>query len=309
MSKGDRNAPPATQPLPDEPMEVGWDDDTVPSIDLDDAAFDRVTAIPELPPEVMAKSMMDSNPPDLSSGLYGRADPASEPAAVSSTRSPVPFELEGAVLPHDAPVRAPSAPPLSIATVSTAPPPTRAAGHQDYNAQPELEVDESVLNSAIAARGRWAKPEPVVQRRGSLELDLSGFESAPPRPAPDPALRALADRYATGDYSGALIVAEGLLETTPDHAEALRYAQNCRDVLTQMYSARLGALDQVVGVAIPNDQIRWLSLDHRAGFLLSLVDGTSSVEELLDISGMPRLDALRIFYSLLQEQVISLTPR
>jgi hypothetical protein len=62
-------------------------------------------------------------------------------------------------------------------------------------------------------------------------------------------------------------------------------------------------------MSIPSEQIRWLSLDHRSGFLLSLIDGTSSVEELLDISGMPRLDALRIMYGLFQERVITLSPR
>ena len=62
-------------------------------------------------------------------------------------------------------------------------------------------------------------------------------------------------------------------------------------------------------VAVPSEQIRWLSLDHRSGFLLSLVDGTSSVEELLDISGMAKLDALRILYTLREERVIALVAR
>jgi hypothetical protein len=73
-----------------------------------------------------------------------------------------------------------------------------------------------------------------------------------------------------------------------------------------MYSARLGSLDQRVTVAVPSDQIRWLTLDHRAGFLLSLVDGGITVDQILDISGMPRLDALRIMYQLLDQRVISL---
>ncbi len=94
-----------------------------------------------------------------------------------------------------------------------------------------------------------------------------------------------------GDFSGALLIAEGILEADPEDLEAPRYAQSCRDVLTQMYSARLGPLDQVVAVAVPSDQIRWLTLDHRAGFLLSLIDGGITVDQILDISGMTRLDA------------------
>jgi hypothetical protein len=113
------------------------------------------------------------------------------------------------------------------------------------------------------------------------------------------------DRYAVGDFTGALVVAESILDTNPEDEDAKRYAQSCREVLTQMYAARIGPMDQIAVVAVPPDQITWLSLDHRAGFLLSLVDGVSSIEEILDISGMTRLDALRIMYTLVQQNVIT----
>lgn len=247
--------------------DVNWDDDTVPRFDLDDHAFDRVTAIPELPSELLAKQMMEATHSD----------------------EPPPPELAGALTSP-----AESDPPNS--QVSTAPPTQKIAEEL------VLEIDDSALR---AQAGQDAA------RSFSLELDLSGLDaarSAPP-PSSDPQIRQLADRYATGDFSGALVIAEGILENAPEHAEALRYANNCRDVLTQMYSARLGALDQRVTMAIPSEQIRWLSLDHRSGFLLSLVDGNSSVEELLDISGMAKLDALRILYNLREERVIALVPR
>jgi hypothetical protein len=144
-----------------------------------------------------------------------------------------------------------------------------------------------------------------------LELELDGlatgpFSAAPAPPRDDPAITEMKDRYAMGDFTGALVIAESILESSPEDLEAPRYAQSCRDVLTQMYSARLGSLDQVVRVAVPSDQIRWLTLDHRAGFLLSLIDGGSTVDQILDISGMTRLDALRIVYQLLDQRVISL---
>jgi hypothetical protein len=113
------------------------------------------------------------------------------------------------------------------------------------------------------------------------------------------------DRYAVGDFTGALVLAESILETNPDDEDAKRYANSCREVLTQMYAARLGPMDQIAKIAIPADQITWLSLDHRAGFLLSLVDGCSTIEEILDISGMSRLEALRIVYTLVQQNVVS----
>ena len=90
----------------------------------------------------------------------------------------------------------------------------------------------------------------------------------------------------------------------PENAEALLFAEHCRDVLKQMYLSRLGGIKRVPHIMMSREQQRWLALDHRAGFVLSLVDGTSSIDEILDISGMPELDALRILVELQQQNVI-----
>lgn len=149
-------------------------------------------------------------------------------------------------------------------------------------------------------------------RRG---VDSSpNVRASPSSPSPGPTtdrpsgnFSDMQDRYAVGDFTGALVVAESILDANPDDEDAKRYAQSCREVLTQMYAARIGPMDQIATVAVPPDQITWLSLDHRAGFLLSLVDGVSSIEEILDISGMSRLDALRIMYTLVQQNVVTLS--
>ncbi len=127
--------------------------------------------------------------------------------------------------------------------------------------------------------------------------------------AEDTSRPTMKDRYAMGDFSGALEIAEGLLSADPSDLEAQRYATSCRDVLTQMYLSRLGGLDQIISVVLPPEELRWLNLDHRAGFLLSLVDGVSTIEELLDISGMSRLDALRILATLREQRAILLSAR
>jgi hypothetical protein len=114
------------------------------------------------------------------------------------------------------------------------------------------------------------------------------------------------ERFALGDYSGALVMAEALLEENPTHVEAREYAESCRAVLQQMYTAKIGPLDRVPVVEVAREQLRWLSIDHRAGFVLSLVDGVSSLEMILDVSGMPSLDALRILYELVQQRIVSI---
>lgn len=112
------------------------------------------------------------------------------------------------------------------------------------------------------------------------------------------------DRYALGDFTGALRAAELLLGTQPDHAEARRYAESSRDRLVQIYSARLGSMERVPLVAVPDTEVRWLGLDHRAGFLLSRVDGSHTLEEIIDVSGMPRLEALKMLTELLDAGAI-----
>jgi hypothetical protein len=113
------------------------------------------------------------------------------------------------------------------------------------------------------------------------------------------------ERHSLGDFTGALEVAEKLLAEDPANETALACAEDCRTVLIKMYSARIGPLDRVPVVMVPRHQLRWLSIDHRAGFVLSHIDGTSSLEMILDVSGMAPLDALRILHELVQQKIIS----
>jgi hypothetical protein len=138
----------------------------------------------------------------------------------------------------------------------------------------------------------------------ALELVGVRAQSVRPQTPPTVSMREVRDRFDVGDFSGALILAEAILEHDPESVDALLYAEHCRDVLKQMYISRLGGVKRVPQVAVTDEQLRWLSLDHRAGFLLSLVDGRSSFEEVLDMSGMPPVDALRLLMELLQQNVI-----
>ncbi len=148
-------------------------------------------------------------------------------------------------------------------------------------------------------------------------LDLVGSFCSMPRPRPSEAEEVAApppdvavemrERYAVGDFTGALVMAEAALEADSGDQEARRYVSTCRDILQQMYTARLGSTDLVPRVTLSSDQIRWLTLDHKAGFLLSCIDGYSSIDEILDVCGMPSLDALRILCDLLQQNVITVS--
>lgn len=184
----------------------------------------------------------------------------------------------------------------------------------------EINLDEVVplpfdLSQALQVdRKPTPRPEPIDPIEFPLEndggaLDLVSARATPFVPQPTDPIIDLRDRFAVGDFTGAHAVAEAILAEQPNNTEALRFRESCRDVLTQMYTARLGPLSGIPKLAIPVVELQWLSLDHRTGFLLSCVDGQSTIEEILDVSGMPTLDALRILFTLLQQQVIEIVNR
>ena len=117
----------------------------------------------------------------------------------------------------------------------------------------------------------------------------------------------MVDRYALGDFTGSLRAAELLLGRNPDDDNARAYARASKQRLEQIYSSRVGPLDRVPIVVVPEGEIRWLGLDHRAGFLLSRIDGTSTFEEVIDMSGMPRLEALKTMVEMLEAGAIAIT--
>ena len=57
-------------------------------------------------------------------------------------------------------------------------------------------------------------------------------------------------------------------------------------------------------VAVSPDELKRFTLDNVSGFLLSVMDGATDVEAILDISGLPRLLALRHLRSLLDRGIV-----
>ncbi len=171
----------------------------------------------------------------------------------------------------------------------------------DGGGRPTLPGD---VPQSLVDKSHPSEPRPAVDDDDEVKADAPPETPAARSEGPPSAIE-MADRVALGDYTGALEIAEKLLELDPEHGEALRVAEEARETLLAMYTARIGDLEGVPVVAIARDELRWLSIDHRAGFMLSLIDGVSTLEMVLDVSGMPRFDALRILHELLQKRIVS----
>jgi hypothetical protein len=153
-------------------------------------------------------------------------------------------------------------------------------------------------------------PEPVSSRppkSAPPPLPLSASHIPPSRAAADNALaECMLDRLAAGDYGGASLAADALLEYRPRDQDALDCAQIAKSELRKVYVARLGSLDRVPSVAMGPEAIFSLqALDFRAGYLLSRIDGVTSLYDVVESGSIPSLEALRILSELFLRRVIA----
>jgi hypothetical protein len=79
---------------------------------------------------------------------------------------------------------------------------------------------------------------------------------------------------------------------------------DCREALEREYLSSVGSASAILVVAVSPEELKTLALDNVSGFLLSLMDGATDAETILDISGLPRLLALRHLRSLLERGVV-----
>lgn len=107
------------------------------------------------------------------------------------------------------------------------------------------------------------------------------------------------------DFSGALELANKILAKRPNDREALAMHKLCEENLTQMFESKLGSMDRRPRVVLKPDEVIWLNLDPRAGFVLAQIDSEVSFEDLYAICGLSRLDTARILSQLLEEGVIA----
>ena len=260
-------------------------------------AADKPTMRPPLPdgtvPEPRAEQITLTNEVELERARAQSAGMTATSALEASTRRTTPprSPTPGALSMANA--RAPSAPNM---------PTVRA---------PSSASMPSALSMANA-RAPSAPNVPVARHPSPSSIEaavLGAIGNAGPeiieRTIEDP-IAEMRERFSLGDYTGALEIAELMLAEDPDDTAAAQCAESCRGVLESMYAARLGSLDRVPSVLVQRTQLRWLSIDHRAGFVLSLIDGTSTLEMILDVCGMPRLDAIRILHELVQQKIVAL---
>ena len=124
-------------------------------------------------------------------------------------------------------------------------------------------------------------------------------------PSADPSLTEMRAKFVKRDHEAALSLAHAILRQRPADLEATVCAEECRTALEEFAIFSTGSLHRVAVVKVSAGDLLRLDLDHRSGFLLSLIDGLGTIEVLLDVCAMPRKDALRALFALVQDGVVA----
>lgn len=164
----------------------------------------------------------------------------------------------------------------------------------------ELASEEPTVAASMSGPPLGAAPEaepPIYDAPPSTA-------SIPEQKSNEALLEAARDRFQLHDFNGALEYLEQIPPDAPETEVATSLAASARQNLLKMYESKIGDFDHAPRVLISGEEVIWLNLNHRAGFILSQIDGAVTYEDLIALSGMPRLDTVRIIADLLGDKVI-----
>ncbi len=276
-------------------------------------------------PETRAKSRPGKSAPGRSApgsakSAPGRGSKSAPGAKTSPSGPPVPLPAADWSEPP------PAAPAMAAQTVVTRAPEPRPP--QPPPPAPTLDA-ALIRRTPLAPAGAAPPPERAAAARAPSPWDDGPSVAIPvsdppaiaslnplwkihgePKPAPAASdetavwMTAADELMALDDFSGALELVNKVLALHPEHARAQSIKATCEQNLLQMYESRLGGMARRPRVVLSPDEVIWLNLDPRAGFVLAQIDGTVSFEDLYAICGLTHLDTARILSQLLDEGVI-----
>lgn len=96
-----------------------------------------------------------------------------------------------------------------------------------------------------------------------------------------------------GELDKAVAAVDLAMSEDPNSALAQKLLHRHRDQTMTVFQNFLGDLSRQPQLAKPLHELASAPISPRAAFLLSRIDGMLSIDEILDVSGMPRLEAYR----------------
>jgi hypothetical protein len=190
----------------------------------------------------------------------------------------------------------------------------RAISQSDEDNEPTKQSDVRAIRAA-AARNDGAMPatpradgtksdivlpfDPIDARSAEVLEEVDA--GAPPDEAKDDQtrrritmlLQRAIEYSAAHDLERAVAAADLALSEDPNSVLGQKLITRNKDTIMHVFQAFIGDLERMPQLAKPLHELASAPISPRAAFLLSRIDGTLTIDELLDVSGMPRMEAYR----------------
>jgi len=174
---------------------------------------------------------------------------------------------------------------------------------------PTRQSDARAIRADAAAKSAAAKDgtrqdiilpfDPIDARTAQIldDIDAEGSADEPKEDRTRRRITALLDRAVAwnsqDDLDKAVCAVDLALSEDPNSALAQKLIHRNRETIMTVFQNYLGDLERQPQLARPLHELSSAPISPRAAFLLSRIDGTLTIDEILDVSGMPRLEAYR----------------
>lgn len=108
------------------------------------------------------------------------------------------------------------------------------------------------------------------------------------------------------EWEAALDLLRGRSDSEPTALEYEATLEIVRSRLLRRYTERVGNLDGIPTLKNGAGDLTSHNLPSDAGFMLSLIDGTTGMADLISLSGMDAFEALRIVGNLLDSEILEM---
>lgn len=170
------------------------------------------------------------------------------------------------------------------------------------------EARDFVATAEEAAHAAVPPPRPP---KAPLKTEVQEHAAAELAPGEDDAT--LDDLVSEGqrlvreqELEAGLDLLEAVTRRDPMRLEVHGHIEEVRSRLVKRYRDRMGDLGGVPRLSLALSDVMKFNLPAHAGFMLSLIDGDTSVGDIVSLSGMDSFEALRVLNGLLDAGIVSL---
>jgi len=107
-----------------------------------------------------------------------------------------------------------------------------------------------------------------------------------------------------GEVDRAVAAVDLAMSEDPNSVFAQKLLTRNRDTIMAIFQSFIGDSQRQPHLTKPLHELQNAPISPRAAFLLSRIDGTLTIDELLDVSGMPRMEAYRYLCQLLLRGIL-----